>query len=107
VVYILVPSFGWLFVGRILSGLSAGLVTGTATAALTESSTNARRSSRVATAANIGGPALGPLVAGLFAEYGPNPTVLVFEVYLGILALAAVALLLVPETVGQGGNSDH
>jgi len=99
VVYILAPSFGWLFVGRVLSGLSAGLVTGTATAALTESGTNARRSSRVATAANIGGPALGPLVAGLFAEYGPNPTVLVFEVYLGILALAAVALLLVPETV--------
>src|SRR5580700_796863 len=99
VVYIMAPSLGWLFVGRVLSGLSAGLVTGTATAALTESGTNARRSSRVATAANIGGPALGPLVAGLFAEYGPNPTVLVFEVYLGILALAAVALLLVPETV--------
>jgi MFS family permease len=35
----------------------------------------------------------------LFAEYGPNPTVLVFEVYLGILALAAMALLLFPETV--------
>jgi MFS family permease len=99
VVYVLAPSVGWLFVGRVLSGLSAGLVTGTATAALTEIGTNARRSSRVATAANIGGPAFGPLVAGLLAEYGPNPTVLVFEVYLGILALAAVALLLVPETV--------
>ena len=99
VVYILAPGLGWLFVGRILSGLSAGLVTGTATAALTESGTNARRSSRVATAANLGGPALGPLVAGLFAEYGPNPTVLVFEVYLGILAVAAITLLVVPETV--------
>jgi MFS family permease len=99
VVFILAPGLGWLFVGRVLSGLSAGLVTGTATAALTELGTNARRSSRVATAANTGGLALGPLVAGLFAEYGPNPTVLVFEVYLGILVLAGTALLLVPETV--------
>ena len=37
----------------------------------------------------------------LLAEYGPNPTVLVFEVYLGILALAAATLLFVPETVAQ------
>jgi MFS family permease len=53
VVYILAPSFGWLFVGRILSGLSAGLVTGTATAALTETGPSARRSSQVATAATV------------------------------------------------------
>jgi MFS family permease len=98
-VFISAPGLGWLFVGRILSGLAAGLVTGTATAALTETGTNARRSSRVATAANTGGLALGPLVAGLFAQYGPNPTVLVFEVYLAILALAGTALLLIPETV--------
>ena len=98
-VFILAPSLGWLFVGRALSGLAAGLVTGTATAAITDAGTDERRSSRVATAANTGGLALGPLVAGLFAEFGPNPTVLVFEVYLGILALASLALLLVPETV--------
>jgi MFS family permease len=99
VVFILAPSLGWLFIGRLLVGLSAGLVAGTATAALTESAPNARRSSRVATVANMGGLGLGPLIAGLFVEYGPNPTVLVFEVYLAILALAAVALLFVPETV--------
>jgi MFS family permease len=98
-VFISAPGLGWLFLGRVLSGVSAGLVTGTATAALTEIGTNARRSSRVATAANTGGLALGPLLAGLFAEYGPNPTVLVFEVYLGILVLAGMALLLVPETI--------
>jgi MFS family permease len=98
-VFILAPSLGWLFVGRLLSGLSAGLVTGTATAALADSATDARRSSRVATAANMGGLALGPLIAGLFAQYGPTPTVLIFEVYLGVLAIAAGALVLVPETV--------
>jgi MFS family permease len=103
VVFILAPSLAWLFVGRVLSGLSAGLVTGTATAALTDliSASSSRRASRVATAANMGGLGLGPLVAGLFAQFGPNPTVLVFEVYLVVLAVAAVALSVVPETVGQ------
>jgi MFS family permease len=103
VVFILAPSLGWLFVGRVISGLSAGLVTGTATAALTELivAASSRRASRVATAANMGGLGLGPLIAGLFAQFGPNPTVLVFEVYLVVLAVAAVALAVVPETVPQ------
>ena len=46
-----------------------------------------------------GGLALGPLIAGLFAQYAPNPTVLVFEVYLAALAVAGLCLFLVPETV--------
>ena len=102
-VFILAPGLGWLFLGRVLSGLSAGLTTGTATAALTESysGSSSRRASMVATAANMGGLGLGPLIAGLFAQYGPNPTVLVFEVYLVILAVAAVGLILVPETVAN------
>jgi MFS family permease len=99
--FILAPNVGVLFVGRILSGLSAGLMTGTATAALTEliPATARRRASLVATAANIGGLGLGPLVAGLFAQYVPQPTVAVFEVYLALLAAAGLCLLLVPETV--------
>jgi MFS family permease len=92
---------GWLFVGRVLSGLSAGLMTGASTAALTEmvQESASRRSSLVATAANMTGAGLGPLIAGLFAQYLPDPTVLVFEVYLGLLAIAALALVFVPETV--------
>jgi MFS family permease len=101
VVFILAPNVGVLFAGRILSGLSAGLMTGTATAALTEltPASASRRASLVATAANMGGLGLGPLIAGLFAQYGPQPTVLVFEVYLAVLAAAGLCLLLVPETV--------
>ena len=101
VVFILAPDVGVLIVGRILSGVSAGLVTGTATAALAElvPASASRRASLVATAANMGGLGLGPLVAGLFAQYAPNPTVLVFEVYLGVLAAAGLCLLVVPETV--------
>jgi MFS family permease len=102
-VFIVSPGLGWLFVGRVLSGISAGLVTGTATAALTDtySGSSSRHASMVATAANMGGLGLGPLVAGLFAQFGPDPTVLVFEVYLVLLAVAAIGLVIVPETVGD------
>jgi len=103
VVFIVSPGLGWLFVGRVLSGISAGLVTGTATAALTDaySGSSSRKASMVATAANMGGLGLGPLIAGLFAQFGPDPTVLVFEVYLVLLAVAAIGLVMVPETVGD------
>src|SRR6266704_3305080 len=101
VVFILAPDVGALIAARIVSGLSAGLMTGTATATLTElvPASASRRASLVATAANMGGLGLGPLIAGLFAQYGPHPTVLVFEMYLAVLAVAGLCLLFIPETV--------
>src|SRR5580692_2701126 len=101
VVFILAPGLGALIAARIVSGLSAGLMTGTATATLTEliPASASRRGSLVATAANMAGLGLGPLVAGLFAQYAPHPTTLVFEAYLAVLAVAGLTLLLVPETV--------
>jgi MFS family permease len=101
VVFIVAPNVGVLIAARILSGLSAGLMTGTATATLTElvPAAASRRASLVATAANMAGLGLGPLIAGLFAQYAPQPTVLVFEVYLAVLAVAGLCLFLVPETV--------
>jgi MFS family permease len=103
VVFIVATSVGFLFVGRVLSGFSAGLMTGTATAALTDmlGPVKPRRASITATAVNTGGLGLGPLLAGLFAQYLPHPTVLVFEVYLALLAAAALAVASVPETVAQ------
>jgi MFS family permease len=67
---------GALIAARIVSGLSAGLMTGTATAALTElvPASVGRRAPLAATAANMGGLGLGPLIAGLFAQYAPHPT---------------------------------
>ncbi|HEX3492263.1 MAG TPA: MFS transporter [Streptosporangiaceae bacterium] len=99
VVFILAPDAGVLLAGRIVSGLSAGLMTGTATAALTDLARGSHRASLVATVANMGGLGLGPLIAGLFAQYLPRPTVTVFEAYLAALAAAALALLFIPETV--------
>jgi MFS family permease len=101
VVFILANGVGWLYLGRILSGVSAGLITGASAAALTEmvEATAARRASLVAVAATTGGAGLGPLMGGLFAQYLPRPTVLVFEAYLGLLVIAALAAAVVPETV--------
>lgn len=101
VLFILAPDVQVLMLARIASGCSAGLVTGTATAALTElvPASASRRASLVATAANMGGLGLGPLIAGLLAQYAPHPTSLVFEVYLAVLAAAGLCLVLVPETV--------
>jgi MFS family permease len=102
VAFIFAPDVGGLFVGRILSGLSAGLMTGTATAMLTElvAASARRRASVVATVANMAGLGLGPLIAGLLAQYAPQPTVLVYEVYLVVLAAAGLCLFFfVPETV--------
>jgi MFS family permease len=103
IVFIVAPDVGVLIAARIVSGLSAGLVTGTATAALTElaPASASRRASLVATAANMGGLGLGPLVAGLFAQYAPHPTTLVFEIYLAVLAVTALIVAVVPETVGS------
>ena len=100
VTFILAPGIGWLFLGRVLSGLSAGLMTGTATAALTETARpgSGRRASLVSTTANTAGLGLGPLLAGLLAQYAPQPTVLPFLVQLGLVAVAGLCLLLVPET---------
>ena len=46
-----------------------------------------------------GVPPAGQQRAGLFAQYAPHPTTLVFEVYLAVLAVAGLCLLFVPETV--------
>ena len=109
VVFIVATSVGWLFLGRVLSGFSAGLMTGTATAALTDmlGPAKPRRASVVSTVANTFGLGLGPLIAGLFAQYLPRPTVLVFEVYLVLLAAAALAVAWVPETVQQRHKAIH
>ena len=80
VVFIVAPNVEVLLAARILSGLSAGLMKH-----LPELVDD-----------HVG---LGPLVAGLFAQYAPKPTVAVFEVYLVVLAAAALCLFFVPETV--------
>ncbi|MFE9610770.1 MFS transporter [Streptomyces sp. NPDC006012] len=90
-----------LFTGRVLSGFSAGLFSGTGTAAVLELAPAGRRARAAfaATAANMGGLGLGPLVSGVLAEYAPWPLKLPFLVHLVLLASAVAATCLLPETV--------
>src|SRR5947209_5680702 len=99
--FVFAQNVAMLLAGRFLSGLGAGLLTGTATAGLAELEPigSQQRAARVATAANMGGLGLGPLVAGLFAQLAPAPTRLVFVVYLLFLVVALLLVAVLPETV--------
>lgn len=94
-----------LYLGRVLSGFSAGLFSGTGTAAVLDLAPPERRgrAALAATAANMGGLGLGPLVAGLLAQYAPRPLILPFVVHLALLAVALVVTLLLTETVHHEG----
>lgn len=95
-----------LMLGRLLSGLSAGVATGTATVAVIEAAPPAwrDRAAAIATVANIGGLGLGPLVAGLLVQYAPAPLTLSFVVHIALMALAAVSVVIAPETSPRGGR---
>jgi MFS family permease len=95
------PSIGLLIAARIVSGLAAGFVTGTATAAIAELHPRGDRQAAavIAAGSNMTGLGLGPLIAGLFAAYVALPTRSVFWLYLGLCALALLALAGIPETV--------
>ncbi|HVV76871.1 MAG TPA: MFS transporter [Mycobacteriales bacterium] len=99
------PGLVLLLVGRYLSGLSAGVFTGTATATLSDlaGDEHKTRASLVAALANVGGLGLGPFVAGALAKYVAAPLTTPYAVHLGLVALAAVALLAIPETVDVAG----
>jgi len=94
-----------LIVARIVSGVGVGALTASATAHLSELRAVARPeegprlAGTVSTVVNTGGLALGPLIAGAFAQLLPQPLVLPYAMFLLILAVAAVAVALVPETV--------
>lgn len=101
VFFIIGGSLEMLFIGRVISGFSAGIFTSTATVAVMESAPQNRRgiAPAVATGANIGGLGLGTLLAGVVADLAPDPTHTVFVVQAVLVAIAGLGLLTVPETV--------
>ncbi|MEY2243870.1 MFS transporter [Streptomyces sp. BF23-18] len=103
VCFLAATGLGWLYAGRLMSGLSAGLFTGAATAYVMELAPpgGAARATFVATAANMGGLGCGPLIAGLLAQYAPWPLYLPFAVHLALVALSAAVVLWLPETVRE------
>ena len=102
-VFLVPGSITALFVGRVLSGLSAGVFTATATAMLVDLAPEGRgrRYSLVAAAVNMLGLGLGPVLAGALAEYAPLPLELSYAVHIVLVLLVGMALLLVVDPVGR------
>jgi MFS family permease len=104
VLFLTWPATAGLIVARVVSGVSIGMLTATATAYLSELHAAARpdagrtRSEIVATAANLGGLGLGPLLAGLLAQYAGHALVLPYLVSEALMLAGALALVLAPET---------
>ena len=105
-IFLFAPSLPGLLVARIVSGVSIGLTTATATAYLTElhlatsrgAAGSPRRAQIIATAANLGGIGVGPLVGGLLAQYAPLRLRLPYIVLLVALSVLAVLVAVAPET---------
>ena len=103
--FLLWPAVPGLIIGRVISGISIGMLSATATAYLSELHAAARpgaprtRAEIVATAANLGGIGLGPLVAGLLAQYAGAPLQLPYLVFEALMLAGGVALAVAPETV--------
>jgi MFS family permease len=105
VIFLVAPSLPGLLVARVISGVSVGLTTATATAYLAElhagrpaGQAAPRRAQTVATAANLGGIGVGPLVSGLLASFAPDPLRLPYLVFLIALVVLAVLVAVSPET---------
>lgn len=104
-VFLVFPALPGLIAARIISGLGIGMITATSAAYITELSARAQPNSPhrgadlIATAANMGGFALGPLIAGALAQWVHAPLRVPFIAFLALLLLSALGLMLVPETV--------
>ncbi|MGI5211724.1 MFS transporter [Plantactinospora sp. CA-290183] len=111
-VFLLSPDLPGLVLARVVTGFGIGMITATATAHLGELHAVARpddpplRAGLVATAANLGGLAVGPLVAGVLAQYVDGKLTVPYLLFLVLLVGSAVGLALVPETV-RGAAPGH
>jgi MFS family permease len=99
VLFALAAGLAWLFAARAVQGLAVGMISGTAAAALIELDPVPQedRAALFAALAQAGGSAAGPVVAGMLAEWAPEPLVLPFTVFVVLGVLATIAALAIPE----------
>jgi MFS family permease len=101
-VFVFWQSLPGLLVGRLLTGLAIGVTVATATAYLTDldgepKSAGSRRASTVAVISNLGGLALGPLVAGLLAHFASHALTLPYIVFFCAIVGSTVGVIFTPE----------
>ena len=93
-----------LLVGRVLTGVSVGLAAGTATTYLIElrlrddPNASVTRARTIGTSVNVGALGVGPLVAGVLAQWTGRPLSLPYVVFVAVGAIALVGLAAAPET---------
>ncbi len=94
-----------LFAGRLMAGVSSGAVFAAATAWLRELSrpplgtASDQTAARRAAVAMTAGFALGPLTAGLLAQWAPAPRTVPYLPHVALMALVLLLLRDAPETV--------
>lgn len=89
-----------LFGARALSGFAIGLATGTAAAWLADLNADDKRNASLeSTTANAVGAGVGPLVAGIIAQYSQWPLRLPFLLYIPALLVVGAFVFRAPETV--------
>jgi MFS family permease len=99
-----------LFLGRLLAGVSSGAVFSAGTAWLREASrpplgdATDHGAARRAAISMTTGFALGPLVAGLLAQWAPAPRVIPFLPHMVLMAIVLVVARGAPETLTAGDS---
>jgi predicted MFS family arabinose efflux permease len=91
----------WLFAGRMLAGVASGAAFSAGSAWIKELTPGdvAGLGARRATVGMTAGFAVGPLVAGVLAEWAPARTIVPYLPHLALAAAAVPLVLLAPETV--------
>jgi MFS family permease len=90
---------GELFAGRVLQGIATGGALGALGAAMLD--IDRVRGTRANTAAPGMGTGVGALLSGLVVQYLPAPTHLIYVILIGVFAVQAAGIALMPETVGR------
>lgn len=100
-IFLLANSLLILFVGRVVSGLSAGLFTSTATVTLVNLAPQNKKStaSTLASLINMLGLGLGPLLSGVLVQYLPFPMRLIFIINFVILIPAFIGVWFMTEPI--------
>jgi MFS family permease len=101
-IFVFWKSLPGLLVGRVLTGVAIGVTVATATAYLTDldgepTSAGSRRASTVAVISNLGGLALGPLIAGLLAHFAAHALTLPYIVFFCAIVASTAGIYFTPE----------
>lgn len=100
--FLAADAIGWLLAARILTGVACGFVmsVGTTFAIELTAERNRKATAVAATACNVVGMGLGPVLGGIAADYATAPVTVVFATHLALLVVAGVLLVAL-------GNRDH